>query len=127
MARIAQRVYPLSRYLVVYFESQKPKVKAQINELALYGYAVNPTKKSSITENTSSFPSFKIYPNPAHDYLQIHNKSADQIIEILSTSGKMLLRTQENRAKISHLPNGIYLLRLFDQEEMIFQDRFIKY
>lgn len=113
-----------SRYLLL---TMYNTVKAQINELALYGYAVNLTKKSSITENTSSFPSFKIYPNPAQDYLQIHNKSADQIIEILSTNGKVLLRTQEDKAEISHLPNGIYLLRLFDQEEMIFQDRFIKY
>lgn len=113
-----------SRYLLL---TMYNTVKAQINELALYGYAVNPTKKSSITENTSSFPSFKIYPNPAQDYLKIHNKSTDQIIEILSTSGKVLLRTQEDKAEISHLPNGIYLLRLFDQEEMIFQDRFIKY
>lgn len=52
MARIAQRVYPLSRYLVVYFESQKPKVKAgNIHKYSLNSTIVNfPTKLKEIID-----------------------------------------------------------------------------
>ena len=114
-----------SRYVLL---TMYNTVYAQINEIALYGYAIHPTQKSKIVdENITGFPSFTIYPNPAQDYLKIKNKTANQIIEVLSTSGKVLLRTQEDKAEISHLPNGIYLLRLFDQGEMIFQNRFVKY
>ena len=113
-----------SRYLLL---TMYNTVYAQINEIALYGYVVGSTDKSKIAGDSISFPAFTIYPNPTQDYLRIQNKSANQIIEILSTNGKVLLRTQEDKAEISHLPNGIYLLRLFDQERMIFQDRFVKY
>lgn len=113
-----------SRYVLL---TMYNTVYAQINELALYGYVMGSTDKSKIADNSNGFPAFTIYPNPAQDYLQIQNKSANQIIEILSTNGKVLLRTQDDKAEISHLPNGIYLFRLFDQEEIIFQGRFVKY
>ncbi|MDA3907188.1 MAG: malectin domain-containing carbohydrate-binding protein, partial [Bacteroidales bacterium] len=112
-----------SRYLLF---SMYNTIYAQINEIALYGYAINQTDKSNIILNSDDSPDFVIYPNPAKNRIQIQNKIDDQIVEILNINGKVLFRTQDNSIDIADIPNGIYLLRLYYYEEVIFQDRFIK-
>ncbi|MBN1649842.1 MAG: T9SS type A sorting domain-containing protein [Bacteroidales bacterium] len=114
-----------TRYLLV---SEYNTIYAYINEIALYGYPINYTNKSNLffePENTADY--FVIYPNPAQYSIHIRNKSDNQIVDILDITGKILIKTMDQSIDISNLPNGIYFLRLFDYDEVIFQDRFIKH
>ena len=112
-----------SRYLLL---SMTNTIYAYINEIALYGYVINQMDKSAMHFNPEDSPEYLIYPNPAQYQIKIQDKTENQIVEIININGKVILKTQENTINISNLSNGIYLLRLYDYEEVIFQDRFIK-
>jgi hypothetical protein len=61
--------------------------------------------------------SFKVYPNPAKDYLMVSSSHAEVAnISIIDFSGKTLINTRvegpENKIETAHLPAGIYFLRL---------------
>lgn len=82
--------------------------------------------KSNMLFNEDGSPDFYIYPNSAKDRIQIQNKTQEQTVEILNINGKVLLMAHDNSIDISQLPTGIYLLRLYDYEEVIYSGLFIK-
>ena len=58
---------------------------------------------------------FGIYPNPAHDLLQIYSKSTIDTIEIFDIMGKKTSEynaIQDNTINISSLPKGVYFVQL---------------
>lgn len=113
-----------TRYLLV---SEYNTIYAYVNEIALYGYPINYMNKSDLFfEPESSLDYFVIYPNPARNSIQVRNKTDNQTVEIIDINGKVLIKTMTRSIDISNLPDGIYLLRLFDYEEVIYQNRFIK-
>ena len=58
---------------------------------------------------------FKLYPNPASDYLHIELQHEARVT-IFNTLGKLMYqtRTQENTIPVSKFPNGLYFLRVED-------------
>lgn len=112
-----------SRYLLL---EMKNSILAQINELALYGFAPNATIKSNLTQTPDKATRICIYPNPARQTIYITDKSEDQIVEILNSLGTVVLISRENNIEIGQLPNGIYLLRVLDKKNAIFNGKFIK-
>ena len=66
----------------------------------------------------------KIYPNPAHNELNVELSGDDNFYEILSLDGKILKSDLlvNNKINVSNLENGIYLLNL-DNSNVI---RFVK-
>lgn len=112
-----------SRYLLL---TMYNTVNAKINEIALYGYLTNAVEKSNIIHSSFGKIEYQIYPNPCQNFLHIKNKTENQTMEIIDSDGRILLRTNDKIAEIGNLPSGIYLLRLYDHEQIIFQDRFIK-
>ncbi|NUM31038.1 MAG: T9SS type A sorting domain-containing protein [Bacteroidetes bacterium] len=62
----------------------------------------------------------KIYPNPAHSFLQIEypQGSPGWEITITNINGKAVLQSKENIHQIStkHLPNGIYYIQLTNKK-----------
>jgi hypothetical protein len=58
---------------------------------------------------------FKLYPNPASDYLHIELQH-EAHVTIFNTLGELMYqtRTQENTIPVSKFPNGLYFLRVED-------------
>jgi hypothetical protein len=58
---------------------------------------------------------FKLYPNPASDYLHIELQHEARVT-IFNTQGKLMYQTstQENTIPVSEFPNGLYFLRVED-------------
>lgn len=112
-----------SRYILL---SMNNTVYAQINEIALYGYLTEAVEKSNSINSNLGEIGYQIYPNPCQNFLRIKQKTEEQTIEIIGSDGRVLLKTRDNIAEIGHLPSGIYLIRLWENQKLLFQDRFIK-
>lgn len=80
-------------------------------------YIVKNNDETAITEAIQESTSLKIYPNPTTGKLTINNGELPiKDIEILDIFGKNVgarpFLSTENRMDISHLPTGIYFLRV---------------
>lgn len=64
-------------------------------------------------QNTSN--QILVYPNPATDYIYLKNKEYNKV-QIINTSGVTVMTIQsslpEMQINISHLPKGIYIIKL---------------
>lgn len=62
-----------------------------------------------------------IYPNPAHDIVTVETRliASVQRINICDITGKMILSTTELRIDISTLPEGIYFITVFTENQKI--------
>lgn len=65
----------------------------------------------SVDENEQS--SFKLFPNPAHDILQIHCENCDEYFSIIDLSGRIVLQSSSDNKTIvvSGLPGGYYQIK----------------
>ncbi len=73
----------------------------------------------------------RIYPNPVADVLKINSVNNLNSVEVLSVSGKVLMRTDLNGAKdvtlnVSSLSNGLYILRMTDTDATTHITRIVK-
>jgi len=83
------------------------------NELNDAGSAYIFTSTNLATnENSLSKNNVKIYPNPAKDFINITSKQQVNSIEILEQSGKRISESKELKINVSHLPKGIYILKI---------------
>lgn len=55
---------------------------------------------------------FKVYPNPTSGQLTIESLLAIDQVQLLNTQGQEVLQTPQTQLDVSHLPKGIYYLRL---------------
>jgi hypothetical protein len=73
-----------------------------------------------------------IYPNPVQDKLTLHlkNTHAGSSIEIFNSLGQFMLRSSISSSRkeldVSHLPPGLYLVRVIAGADHSFTTRFIK-
>ena len=78
----------------------------------------------SNTINNKKVLTFKIFPNPSNNIIQIKNLDSSIKYEILSISGTSICRgTSNGILDIQHLSNGIYFLKLksnFDEQILKF-------
>ena len=63
-------------------------------------------------ENDLSRNEVKIYPNPAKDLINITSKKEISLIEILERSGRRISESKECDINISHLPQGVYIMKI---------------
>lgn len=83
------------------------------NELNDAGSAYIFTSPNLATnENNLSKSDVKIYPNPAKDFININSEKKINLIEILDQSGKRISESKESKINVSHLPKGIYILKI---------------
>lgn len=67
------------------------------------------------------------YPNPVEDVLQIQvNNSSVNTVEIYSSVGKLVSQKAENEIDLSHLPSGVYLVKLITTDGQQYAQRIIK-
>lgn len=82
---------------------------------------LNATVSAVQGENVNT--GFSIYPNPADEYLQIQLLVAplsDATISLYDVSGKLLtcnnITNEMNEIKVSHLPAGLYIIKLHSEK-----------
>ena len=97
-------------------------VKAEINEIALYGIAQASSLKS-LNQNSAvkdqgllNIPEARIFPNPASDEVYIQTDLHNPVISLYSLTGEMLLDKLPARFSVSNLQNGVYLVKVSDPE-----------
>lgn len=66
-------------------------------------------------------PTFSIYPNPAKDVviIETHGRESLQDVVVYDVTGRKVVSTFESQIDVSHLANGIYLLKIGDYSEKI--------
>jgi hypothetical protein len=71
--------------------------------------AINRPEAVSTEEAT-----FVLYPNPVNDVLNIEASLGIQSVEILNNIGQQVLTSTQKHINVSHLPSGVYLVRIQD-------------
>lgn len=80
-----------------------------------------------ITENETA--GLSVYPNPAKDVIYIYDSSVqthiiDSQIELMDINGqRMELDVKNNQIDVSHLPNGIYFIKIGDRISKLFIEK----
>jgi len=84
-----------------------------------------PLKLDGVSLNTENYSqlanSFKIYPNPVKDVLNIDFNTNNTLCEIFDMQGKMVLKLASGNTQfnVSSLPKGIYTLKITDLEKTL--------
>ncbi len=74
---------------------------------------VTVTDNTGIAETQAAESTFKIYPNPTNGELRIESGELRmEEIQLLDVAGKRVFETKKTDFNISHLPTGIYFMRL---------------
>lgn len=78
-------------------------------------YMVNVTNLLSVNDEVKRNQTFKAYPNPVKDILNIDSQTKVESVEMYDLSGKRVLNTEINSLKfnvnLSELSTGIYILK----------------
>jgi photosystem II stability/assembly factor-like uncharacterized protein len=74
------------------------------------------------------YNSGKIYPNPANEILHIEGFSCSGEIEIEITNiqGKVLIKTFKREINISNLKEGMYIISISNQDQIVYRTKIIK-
>ncbi|MCX8523085.1 T9SS type A sorting domain-containing protein [Chryseobacterium formosus] len=67
---------------------------------------------ATLSVSNSVKESFKIYPNPASDFVVIETKDDIKSINIYSISGQKVLNTQDKKINIQSLQSGVYFVEI---------------
>lgn len=79
---------------------------------------------SPIVKPTSSFL-VSIYPNPVKDILSVDANQEIKEITLYNFQGQCLLRRNESEIKVSDIPLGIYVIRVFSMDGEIYESKII--
>ncbi len=87
----------------------------------------NGNNRQANSINTTSKNTINIYPNPAHDVININSNEAVNV-SIYSVDGKQVLSSNNtNSINVSNLTNGIYIIKVYNlNNELINTSRFNK-
>jgi hypothetical protein len=72
---------------------------------------------SSVSIAAVSLPQIKVYPNPAHQYIEVSGAYLGMAYTITDITGKEVVRaalSPDNRIEVGGLPRGVYTLQLYD-------------
>ena len=71
--------------------------------------------------NSQIVNSFKFYPNPVKDILNIDFNTDNTLCEIFDMQGKMVLKLASGNTQfnVSNLPKGFYILKITDSEQTL--------
>jgi hypothetical protein len=120
--------------------------KAQVSEVGYYGEAVRYRKLpisgypcNASFKSAKAVPEirpdendqwFSYFPNPANDFLQIKSTRIIRMIEIYDLSGSLLKKirplTDDYSVNTSQLQDGVYLCRIFDENNNFENFKIIK-
>ncbi|MBL3654772.1 T9SS type A sorting domain-containing protein [Fulvivirga sediminis] len=76
-----------------------------------------PNIYESITSNDETYEALHPYPNPAKDKIYLDKVFLPKEVKVIDMKGNVYSRTVvDHMIDISHLPKGIYVLRLADEK-----------
>ncbi|MTE26326.1 T9SS type A sorting domain-containing protein [Winogradskyella ouciana] len=71
--------------------------------------------------------SVSVYPNPASEFISVEASFHIDSVELFDITGKHVLwSTQTNAIEVRHLPNGVYLLKIFSDKGSLTKKLVIK-
>ncbi len=80
-------------------------------------------QKVTSVENTDYINDFKIYPNPTQDYINIDPQYINEIIEIRTLTGKLVLESKGTEIiDVNELTPGVYLVKCGDRITKFIKD-----
>ncbi|NLJ83145.1 MAG: T9SS type A sorting domain-containing protein, partial [Bacteroidales bacterium] len=96
-------------------------------------YRVNFVISNSIYE-TQENCQFLVYPNPAHDLVSVENKGDNKhinLIQLYDVFGKLIKQSKVNQSithiDIKELPNGMYIVKIIQNDQTSSNVKIIKY
>lgn len=79
------------------------------------------------SKNTTSRAEIKLYPNPTSDFIQVNTSSVIKDALVYDSNGRTILcRLIDNKIDISNTANGIYLIKLTDENNNVYTQKIIK-
>ncbi len=67
-----------------------------------------------------------IYPNPVTDFIELDSNLIIKEVNLFTISGQLILSSNQKRISTLHLPEGIYLIRIEDEDGNIATKRIVK-
>ncbi len=111
-----------------YFFDLKVAFAFEDCESELYEYNVSIVSSTHGFDNTSKI---SFYPNPGQDQVRIEpfNYAAESTLEILDMNGKQiqLQKLKGGTVDVSSLPKGVYIFKLYENNEYLGAYKWIKY
>ena len=81
-------------------------------------------------KNTKNENEIVLYPNPVNNLLNIQNLTSENIIQILSMDGKIIMIENVNSTSVQisleHIPNGIYNVNILEGDKTIHFQKIVK-
>jgi len=108
--------------------------KGTIDNVFVYNRVLTSTEVAAIVNSTtlssSDFNSgnlkFGLYPNPSNELVNIELVSEIKSVEIYSLQGQKVLISSEKQINVSNLANGIYMVRVEDENGAVATQKLIK-
>lgn len=104
-----------------------------IDDLRIYSGVLTPSEISSLHNNLLSSTdfnngnlNFKLYPNPANDIINLELNNEVKNVDIYSLQGQKVHSSTEKQINISNLANGIYMVRVEDENGAVATQKLIK-
>ncbi|MER0440226.1 T9SS type A sorting domain-containing protein [Emticicia sp. W12TSBA100-4] len=87
----------------------------------------NTVTYNPVLSTSKEADSFKIYPNPSEDFVQLNSTLQLKTVEIVDLQGKVIEnQTIENgQISVKHLPKGKYILRLYGNDKKLISSKTI--
>ena len=78
-------------------------------------------------EGTERAVTFKIYPNPVSEWINISSEEKVQKVEIFSLTGSLVKSVQQQQMNISvsDLPAGVYMVKIFFEDNNVAKSKLI--
>lgn len=86
------------------------------------GYDITMSSPVTTADSAVRTTTFKIFPNPANDYFKVITQANIAKVELYNVVGRKVLSYDSNiyhRYNIAHLADGIYLVRLVDNKNLV--------
>lgn len=83
----------------------------------------------SVDKDVARDTSIKVYPNPASDFIRLEGTTLYDTFHIVNSLGETVMKGIYNNSEINltGLPAGFYIIRLFQNNQLLKQLTFIKY
>lgn len=80
-----------------------------------------------ILSTSKEVDSFKIYPNPSEDFVQLNSTLQLKTAEIIDLQGKIIENQsiENGQVSVKHLPKGKYILRLYGNDKKLISSKVI--
>ena len=106
------------------FSDKKAYIYIASTDLGLLGYNLN-LEILANGEVSAEKASVLVYPNPTVDVVHIDSKNLKSTI-LYDMNGKKLLESNNTEISVSHLPKGVYVLRIVTSDNSIVSKKIIK-